>query len=97
MKKPIYRFSLRDEQRMNHSFEIYSNTEPRSASGRLGGSSSTDDYQSVANYLARVCKTQHLWDMQKLGLNDLVADVRRRKIALGLFSKPSFSMEKTNG
>ena len=82
---------------MNHSFEIYSNTELRSASGRLGGSSSSDDYQSVVTHLARVCKAQHLWDMQKLGLSDLVADVRRRKIALGLFSEPSFSMEKTNG
>ena len=27
MKKPLYRFSLRDEQRMNHSFQIYSNTD----------------------------------------------------------------------
>ena len=97
MKKPPYRFSLRDEQRMNHSFQIYSNTELRSASGRLGGGSSSDDYQSVANHLARVCKAQHLWDMQKPGLNDLVADVRRRKIALGFLPKPGFSMETIRG
>ena len=97
MKKPIYRFSLRDEQRMNHSFEIYSNSELRSASGRLCGSSSSDDYQSVANHLARVCPAQHLWEMRKLGLTDLVAEVRQRKIDLGLLPKTSFSMERTNG
>ena len=97
MKKPIYRFSLRDEQRMNHLFQMYLNTELRSAFGCLGGGSSSDDYQSVAKHLARVCKAQHLWDVQKLRLKDLVAGVRRRKIALGLFSKPSFSREKTNG
>ena len=97
MKKPIYRFSLRDEERMNHSFEIYSNTELRSASGWLGGGSSSDDYHSVANHLARVCLAQHLWEMQKLGLADLVAEVRQRKIDLGLLPKPSYSMERTNG
>ncbi len=97
MKTPIYRFSLRDDERMNHSFQIFSNTDLRSASGRLGGGSSSGDYQSVANHLARVCPAQHLWEMQKLGLTDLVADVRRRKIALGLLPEPSFSVETTNG
>ena len=97
MKKPIYMFTLCDEQRMNHSFQIYSNTELRSAAGRLGGGSSSDDYRSVANHLARVCTAQHLWDMQKLGLNDLVADVRRRKISLELLPDPRFSMETSRG
>ena len=97
MKTPIYQFSLRDQQRMNHSFQIYSNTDLRSASGRLGGGSSSDDYQSVANHLARVCPAQHLWEMQQLGLTDLVADVRRRKVAFGLLPESSFSVETTNG
>ena len=97
MKTPIYRFSLRDDERMNHSFQIFSNTDLSSASGRLGGGSSSGDYQSVANHLARVCPAQHLWEMQKLGLTDLVADVRQRKFDLGLMPKPSFWVETTDG
>ena len=97
MKGPIYRFSLRDDERMNHSFQIFSNTDLTSASGRLGGGSSSGDYQSVANHLARVCPAQHLWEMQKLGLTDLVADVRRRKVAFGLLPEPFFSVEATDG
>ena len=73
MKRPIYRFSLRDEERMNHSFQIYSNTDLRSASGRLGGGSSSDDYQSVANHLARVCPAQHRASIEALTLGRIVA------------------------
>ena len=79
---------------MNHSFEIYSNTELRSASGWLGGGSSSDDYHSVANHLARVCPAQHLWEMQKLGLTDLVAEVRQRKMTQSLLANLCFLLKK---
>ena len=88
MKSPIYRFSFRDEKRMNHSFEIYSDTEIRFASGRLGGGSSSSDYETVANHLARVCSAQQLWELNNLGLTKLVSDVRHWKMALGLSKFP---------
>ena len=97
MKSPVYRFSFRDEKRMNHSFEIYSDSEIRSASGRLGGGSSSSDYETVANHLARVCSAQQLWDLNKLGLTKLVSDVRHRKMALGLLPTPPRSSGIRNG
>ena len=95
MKSPLYRFKLRDHEGMNHSFEIYSNTEIRSSAGRLGGSSSSDDYHVVADHMARVCSAQHLWELRNFGLGDLVADVRRRRVDLGL-AKPSGADGKTD-
>ena len=88
MKTPICRFSFRDEKRMNQLFEIYSETEIRSASGRLGGGSFSSDYETVAKCLARGCSAQQLWKLNKLGVINLVGDVRQRKMALGLL--PTF-------
>ena len=96
MKRPLYRFKLRDDEGMNHSFEIYSNTEIRSAAGRLGGGSSSGDYQVVADHMARVCSARHLWELRNLGLSDLVSDVRSRRISLGL-AKPSVVHGETDG
>ena len=95
MKSPIYRFKLRDNQGMNHSFEIYSSTEIRSSAGRLGGSSSSNDYHVGADHMARVCSAQHLWELRNFGLGDLVADVRRRRVNLGL-ATPSATQGKTD-
>ena len=69
---------------MNHSFEIYSETEIRSASGRLGGGSFSSDYETVAKRLARACSAQQLWKLNKLGVTKLVSDAQQRKSALGL-------------
>ena len=96
MKSPIYRFKLRDDEGMNHSFEIFSNTEIRSAAGRLGGASSSGDYQVVADHMARVCSPRHLWELRNLGLSDLVSDVRNRRVSLGL-AKPSVVHGETDG
>ena len=96
MKSPIYRFKLRDDEGMNHSFEIFSNTEIRSAAGRLGGASSSGDYQVVADHMARVCSSRHLWELRNLGLSDLVSDVRNRRVSLGL-AKPSVVHAETDG
>ena len=96
MKSPIYRFKLRDDEGMNHSFEIFSNTEIRSAAGRLGGASSSGDYQVVADHMARVYSSRHLWELRNLGLSDLVSDVRNRRVSLGL-AKPSVVHGETDG
>ena len=69
---------------MYHSFEIYSETEIRSASGRLGGGSFSSDYETVEKCLVRVCSAQLLWKLNKLGVTKLARDVRQRKMALGL-------------
>ena len=96
MKSPLYRFKLSDDEGMNHSFEIYSNTEIRSAAGRLGGASSSGDYQVVADHMARVCSARHLWELRNLGLSDLVSDIRNRRVSLGL-AKPSVIHGETDG
>ena len=88
MKTPMYRFSFSYEKRINHSFEMCSDTEIRSASDRLDGGSSSSNYETVANHLARVCSAQQLWELNKLGLTTLVRDVRQRKMSLGLLPTP---------